>query len=88
MIMIIAMIYSFFILCDIWSTIENYFQKILSLPPPSEKIQSPLKNSKIASPLLFANIEKFLTPFSPSPPPPAESGDDTVNTFIISFALS
>ena len=30
-------------------------------PPP------PLKNSKIASPLLFANIEKFLTPF---PPPP------------------
>ena len=37
MIMIIAMIYSFFILCDIWSTIENYFQKILSLPPPCRK---------------------------------------------------
>ena len=38
-IMIIAMIYIF--LCDISSTVENYFQKILS-PAPPEKIQSPL----------------------------------------------
>ena len=37
--MIIAIIYIF--LCDISSTVENYFQKILS-PAPPEKIQSPL----------------------------------------------
>ena len=30
-IMIIAIIYIFLILCDIWSTVENYFHKIL--PP-------------------------------------------------------
>ena len=34
MIMIIAIIYIFFILCDIWSTVENYFQKILRPPLP------------------------------------------------------
>ena len=32
MIMVIAIIYIFFILCDIWSTVENYSQKILRLP--------------------------------------------------------
>ena len=52
-IMIIAIIYIIF-LSDISSTVENYFQKILSCPP--EKIHSPLftyspsKNSKCASP--------------------------------------
>ena len=51
-IMIIAIIYIFFILCDIWSTVENYFQKILRSP---WKNHSPLfthstpKNSKSAS---------------------------------------
>ena len=38
MIMIIAIIYIFFILCDIWSAVQDYFQKILS---PPEKIRSP-----------------------------------------------
>ena len=36
MIMIIAIIYIFFILLDIWSTVKNYFQKILSPPPPAK----------------------------------------------------
>ena len=40
MIMIIAIIYIFFISCDIWSTVENYFQKILT--PPPDKIHSPI----------------------------------------------
>ena len=39
MITIIALIYIYFILCDTWSTFENYFQKILS---PPDKIHSPL----------------------------------------------
>ena len=34
MIMIIVIIYIFFILYDIWSTVENYFQNILKPPPP------------------------------------------------------
>ena len=55
MIMITAIIYILFILCDIWSTVENYFQKILSPPPYPEKIQSPL----------FANIEDFSAPLLP-----------------------
>ena len=63
MIMIIAIIFIFFILCDIWSTVENYFQNILRTPwknplPPSYSL--PPKNLKIASPPLFANIENFL----------------------------
>ena len=37
------------ILCDIWLIVENYFQKMLS-PSPHEKIHSPFKNSKGASP--------------------------------------
>ena len=54
MIMIIAVIYIFFILCHIWSIVENYFQKILS-PPPLEKSHSPLKMQKVkgASPSPF-----------------------------------
>ena len=40
MMMIIAIIYILFILCDIWSTVENCFQKILS--PPLTKSPSPL----------------------------------------------
>ena len=39
MIMAIAIIYIFFILCDISSLVENYFQKILS---PPQKFQFPL----------------------------------------------
>ena len=32
MIMIIVIIYIFFILCNIWLTVDNYLQKILSPP--------------------------------------------------------
>ena len=55
MIMIIAIIcIFFFILCDIWSKVENYFQKILSSPwkkstPPFYSLSplpAPPKNSK------------------------------------------
>ena len=60
-IMIIAIIYIFFILCDIWSTVENYFQKILSLTlqkstPPS-LITLPRKNSKSASPSFLPRLK-------------------------------
>ena len=61
----------FFILCDIWSTVENYFQKILRPPgksPPPPFYSLPPKNTKSASPTLFANTENF------SAPPPAERG--------------
>ena len=68
MIMIIAIICIFFIIFDIWSTVKNYFQKIISLPPPPWK--NPLspfhslaprnsKSSKSASRPLFANIKNF-----------------------------
>ena len=69
----------FFILCDIWWTVENYFQKILS-PPPSPIMKKstfpflltpPPKNSKIASPPLFENFEHFSAP-------PAEIEEDTM----------
>ena len=62
MIMTTAITYIFFILCDIWSTVENFFQKILSTP---EKIHSPLFThsppiySKSASLPFFAKIENF-----------------------------
>ena len=65
MIMIIAVTCIFFILCDIWSTVVDYFQKI---SPTPEKIHSPFfthsppppaKNKKITSPSFFANIENF-----------------------------
>ena len=71
MIIIIATIYIFFILSDIWSTVENYFQKILRSFP--EKINSPLfthpppphppkkKFKKYKSPV-FANIENCSAP--------------------------
>ena len=80
MIMIIAMFYIFFILCDISSTFKNYFQRILS--PPPEKIHSLLfshfrpKNSKSASHPLFTNISTlkvFQQP--PLPIPLAERGE-------------
>ena len=42
MIMIIAIICIFLILWDIWSTVENYLQKILCLPPfKVQKVQGP-----------------------------------------------
>ena len=40
MIMIIAISYIFFILWDIWSTVKNYFQKILT-PSPQKKSTFP-----------------------------------------------
>ena len=55
----------FFILCDIWSTVENYFQKILRPPwksPPPPFYSLPPKNTKSASPTLFANTENFSAP--------------------------
>ena len=45
--MIIAIIYIFFILRDIWSKVENYFLKIVR--PPPWKIHSPLKICKAPS---------------------------------------
>ena len=41
MIMIIVIIYIFFILYDIWSTVENYFQNMLKPPPPLKKSTPP-----------------------------------------------
>ena len=58
MIMIIAIICIFLILWDIWSTVENYLQKILCLPP--------LKFKRCKDPL-FASIGNFSAP-------PAERG--------------
>ena len=68
MIMIIAIIYIFVILCDVWSTIENYYQKILRLPLKKSThpflLTSPLKIQKMQVPLHFDKIENF----SGSPP--------------------
>ena len=75
MIMVIAIIYICFILCDIWSTVENYFQKIFSPPwkkplPPFHSL--PSKNSKSA-------IFPFLPTFNIFQPPPCRKvGEDTV----------
>ena len=65
-IMIIAIIYIFFILRDIWSKVENYFLKIVR--PPLEKIHSPLKIQKVQGPVLFVKVENF-------PGTSAEGGD-------------
>ena len=60
MIMIIVIIYIFFILCDIWSTVEHYLQKILR--PPWKN--PPLKIQKVqVLPPFFANIENFSANF-------------------------
>ena len=69
MIMIIAIIHFFFLLWDIGSTVENYYQKILNPYPwkdPAPFLLNPprpTKNSKSASLLLFANIENFSGPY-------------------------
>ena len=66
MIMIIAIIYSFFIFSDIWSTVKNYFKKILSLPPPLKNLTPPfiltpsLPNSCKSPP--FYQYWKFFIP--------------------------
>ena len=76
MIMIIAIIYIFFILCDIWSTVENYFQKILR---PPEKVHSPpLKIQKVQVPP-FCQRWKFF-----KPPCREGRGEDT---WIISISI-
>ena len=63
MIMIIAIICIFFIIFDIWSTVKNYFQKIISLPPPLEKIHFPLFTH---SPLEIQKVQKVqVAPFLP-----------------------
>ena len=66
----------FFVLCEISSAVENYFQKVFSLPTEKPTLPflltPPLKIQKVsASPPFFANIENFSGP-------PAESGEDTV----------
>ena len=58
----------FFILCDIWSTVENYFQKILSHKNPL-----PPKNSKIPSPHFYQHWKFFR-----SPPPSRKGGGHCV----------
>ena len=79
MIMTTAIIYFFFILCDILCDILflSYSWKLLSenlqpLPPPW-KNSLPPKNSKTASPPLLAKIEKFS-----GPPAERGGGEDTV----------
>ena len=64
--MIIAIIYIFLILWDIWLTVENWTSRTCS--GPFEKIYSPLfthslpRSSKSESPPLFVKIENFLGP--------------------------
>ena len=74
MIMIIAIIYIFCynFTCDIWSTVENYFQKILRPPPhpPPWKNPLPPKNSKSENP-------PFLQTFFKPPPPPTHTHTHT-----------
>ena len=66
MIMIIAIIYIFVIICDILSTVENYYQKILRIPlkksSPSFLLTSPLKIQKVQVPLHFDKTEDFQAP--------------------------
>ena len=56
----------FFILCDISSTVDNYFQKFLSSPPipenPLSPFHSPLNIQKVQVLTFFANIENFPGP--------------------------
>ena len=73
MIMIIAISYIFYILCNTRSVVQNYFQKILSPRPwknPPFLLTSPLKIKKIQVPP-FANNENFSGP-------PSERGEDTL----------
>ena len=66
-IMLILLLYfTFLFLWDIWSTVENYFQKILSprpspwkSPPHTFLLTPPLKIQKSASLPLFPKIENF-----------------------------
>ena len=60
MIMIIAIIYSFFIFSDIWSTVKNYFQKILSLPPPLPPLKNPTPLYTHSLTLKFMQVPPFL----------------------------
>ena len=85
MIMTVATIYIFFILCGIWSPVENYFQKILS-PHPLKKSIPPFlltpspfpENSKVQIPPFFDN-----TPFFSHPPPPTcRKGGHNVTYFL------
>ena len=63
MIMIIAIIYIFVIICDILSTVENYYQKIfrisLKKSSPSFLLTFPLKIQKLQVPLHFDKTENF-----------------------------
>ena len=82
MIMIIAIIYIFFILYDTWLTVQITFRKSSSNPwknplPPFYPI--PPKNSRSASPPLFANIENF----SALLPPAEREGEDTMSHMIM-----
>ena len=76
MIMIIAIIYIFFILYDTWLTVQITFRKSSSNP---WKNPLPPKNSRSASPPLFANIENF----SALLPPAEREGEDTMSHMIM-----
>ena len=74
MIIIIAIRYIFYILCDTWSIVQNYFQKILSPRPwknPPFLLTPPLKIQKMQVPP-FCQHWKFFSP------PPSERGEDTL----------
>ena len=51
----------YFVLCDIWSTVVNYFQKILS-PPQKKSTPSPIKDSTSASPPFLPPLNIFQAP--------------------------
>ena len=84
-IMIMIVTYIFFILCGIWSPVENYFQKILSPHPlknPFPPFYSPHPPFKSASPLFFDNTPFFQSPPLPSPTPLQKEGGHNVTYFL------
>ena len=81
MIMIIAIIYNL-IICDIWSTVENYFEKTFRSSwknplPFFFFTHSPLQIWTLQVPPFWQHI-KYFSPPPPSPPPPCRKrGEDT-----------
>ena len=69
----------FFILCDIWSTVKNYVQKIFSAPPPLPEKVHPLPHFT-HSPLKVQEVQvpPFLTALKIFQAPPAKGGGSTL----------